>query len=139
MLDYSSSSPSFLSLPSFAVLSVQHRKNTYYHPLWQLINEATWFLCYTLNRVNVEIYLIPLFALLSVIQALLLSSLTSITNFFQRIPITEIHFCLEHRNISRRLNVPKTALYSLEDHAEGVAASVLLHQSRFPHPNPTFP
>lgn len=85
-----------------------------------------------------EIYLIPSFAFLSAIQALLLSSLTPIT-FSKGFPITEIYFCLEHRNFFRRLNVPKAALYSLEDNAEGAAASALLCQSRFPHLNPTFP
>lgn len=58
--------------------------------------------------------------------------------FSKGFPITEIHFCLEHRNFSRRLSVPKAALYSLEDHAEGATASALLHQSRCPHPNPSF-
>lgn len=136
MLHSSSSPLSFLSLPSFVVLSVWHPKTTYYHPPWQLINGVTWVLCDRLNRV--KIYSISLFAFLSVIQAPL-SSLTSLTNFFQRIPVTEIHFCLGHRNFSKRLKVPKAGLYSLEDHAESAAASALLLQSRFPHPNPTFP
>lgn len=108
------------------------------HPLWQFISGATWFLCDRLSRVNVAIHLTPSFASLLVIQTLLLSSLTYIT-FSKGFPITEIHFCLENKNFSRRLDVLEAALYSLEDHAEGATASALLHQSKFPHPNPNFP
>lgn len=65
--------------------------------------------------------------------------LTSITSFSQRISNNRNPLLSRAQELFQKGECPKGALYFLEDHAEGAADSALLHQSRVPHPNPTFP